>query len=57
MVIMIWGGSGYVGFPLCVELAETTKHKIISIDNDSRNDWVEKCGGERQYQTFRRDNL
>jgi len=51
MKILITGALGYLGFPLAVELLETG-YEVIGVDNDSRNDWVEKCGGERFYPQY-----
>jgi len=50
MRILITGCDGYIGYPLLVELLETTDHKVIGIDNDGRNIMVEKCGGQRQHK-------
>ena len=47
MKILITGANGYIGFPLALELLERTNHKIIGLDNDNRNKWVEKVGGEQ----------
>lgn len=45
MTILVTGASGYIGYPLMLELREKTKHKIIGVDNSNRIKWVERTEG------------
>ena len=45
MKILVTGCSGYIGYPLVVELLNNTVFDIIGIDNGNRESWVAKCGG------------
>lgn len=44
MRVLITGAKGYIGIPLCYELEK--KHEVIGVDNDSRIQWVNRCGGK-----------
>lgn len=46
MKILITGACGYIGHSLMTELLEDKVHDVIGVDNDYRNEWVERCGGK-----------
>jgi len=52
MKILVTGALGYIGYPLVLELLEKTPNTVIGVDNDSRNGWVEKCGGRTHYPFY-----
>ena len=50
MKILLTGNIGYLGQALSYELYELhrDKYEVIGIDNNSRKDWVGRCGGGYQ---------
>ena len=42
--VLITGSCGYIGYPLMIEL-----DNAIGVDNDLRNEWVEKAEGYTHY--------
>lgn len=51
MKILITGTTGYIGYPLCLQLLQSKEHQLIGIDNDSRNVWTQRVAGVVSYST------
>ena len=56
MKILITGATGYIGYPLIIELLNNTTFDIIGIDNNNRDHWVCKCGGNTFTPNFTKDD-
>ena len=50
MKILLTGAKGYIGIPLCYELEK--EHELIGVDNDSRVEWVNRCGGKEENNSY-----
>ena len=42
IVTLVFGGDGYIGWPLAVQLASTRNEEIVIVDNLNRREWVRK---------------
>jgi len=45
MKILVTGSAGYIGFPVFYELRKLG-HEVIGVDNNSRQEWVDRSGGK-----------
>ena len=50
MKILIFGGDGYIGWPLALKLANN--HDVTIFDNLSKRKWVMECGISTLFETY-----